>query len=1199
MNKITKTLLSVAFAALPGIALAQSEKPIISFHTSIFDTYGAANSFHITLGASEDTYIDVDYGFGPTEELVQAASFDADAGGMVGTSISITVSKAGNVDIYGDASKIEYIDFEGCYITDLSFPTLTNVEILNLKHNELKGLDLSHMTKLMALYVDDNPFSQASPLVLGPKPDLGILSMNIIDWLTPDFDMTMYPNLRSFSAYDVPTLTRLDPTKCPGLLQLSIDGSNVSALDVTKNQSLLILNITQTRITDIDLSQNPYLTEFYAQHVGWLNQNYKLQKLDLTHNPELVRLYVDGNNLTELDLSNNTKVVSFGCSRNHLRALSFDNIPNMTLVDVSRNNMDFNTMPVPRASFSDYQYMQYDLPVNRSYKEGDVIDFTDRVIRADGSRTDAVVFAFAKERPDSTYILDDEYFTFDNGKMRLNKACADSCYIAYHNTVFPEYDLRTSAFMIKTEADFGKPSAMVKYRTPSTVSNVSMSVGFAGATPENPVKFYVDFGNKELVEFTATTSTLPAQANVSGVRSGIEGVIYAPENCDITALGIEGMRLSRLDITAAATLEYLTVKDCQLSALDVRWNRYLRDIDLSGNNLTSVDLDAPNNGFLKSFLNHIILANNKITEFAYEPYSLHYVDVSNNELTNFVLTHTTNLQYLNIANNKIEELNLQDCESLQSLDASGNLLTSIYVPEYTPMRKLNISGNAIPLTQMPVHGAYASYTYAPQRVVEISRKAPSINLENQYVNINGMQTLFVWRNALDNSVVASGITQTSNGRFKFVNPDLGLIYCEMTHPAFPDFRADNVLRTTNVQTAQPPTNAFATVTAAEDGTVGMSLAVLDTDNNPNTDPDVEVYVDWTGNGDLEQYILHQSYTPFQATALKDVQARFYTYEDKNNIKVFSVTGSLKQVDGSQMTDATSFFVTGFVGDVADLKIPVGSQLQELGLQNCGMQNVDLSIVPNVTLLNVNKNNIKDLDISPLKNLACFYASDNPGIRVKMNNPRLWEIALVNCELSELDLTNVPSAQQVWLSNNNLTALEVGHLGNLRVLTIDGNCFNICTLPLPKDSYYLYSYVNQKPVAAEHVNGVVDLSKYVERNGVKTQYQWYIDTPYFDDYGNLYGEDLYEDEEYTISNGVTTFLKPFSNVMCVMTNELFPNFYQYTPLMNVTAGVEDVIADMDANADVEYYNLQGVRVSNPGTGIYIRRQGNTATKVMVK
>lgn len=48
----------------------------------------------------------------------------------------------------------------------------------------------------------------------------------------------------------------------------------------------------------------------------------------------------------------------------------------------------------------------------------------------------------------------------------------------------------------------------------------------------------------------------------------------------------------------------------------------------------------------------------------------------------------------------------------------------------------------------------------------------------------------------------------------------------------------------------------------------------------------------------------------------------------------------------------------------------------------------------------------------------------------------------------------------------------------------------------------------------------------------------------------------------------------------------------------TSGVESIVTD-NTDAPVEYYNLQGVRVENPSAGLYIRRQGNTATKVLVK
>jgi hypothetical protein len=49
-----------------------------------------------------------------------------------------------------------------------------------------------------------------------------------------------------------------------------------------------------------------------------------------------------------------------------------------------------------------------------------------------------------------------------------------------------------------------------------------------------------------------------------------------------------------------------------------------------------------------------------------------------------------------------------------------------------------------------------------------------------------------------------------------------------------------------------------------------------------------------------------------------------------------------------------------------------------------------------------------------------------------------------------------------------------------------------------------------------------------------------------------------------------------------------------------SGVESVAADQDLNAPVEYYTISGIRVvGTPAPGIYIRRQGNTVSKVAIR
>lgn len=52
-------------------------------------------------------------------------------------------------------------------------------------------------------------------------------------------------------------------------------------------------------------------------------------------------------------------------------------------------------------------------------------------------------------------------------------------------------------------------------------------------------------------------------------------------------------------------------------------------------------------------------------------------------------------------------------------------------------------------------------------------------------------------------------------------------------------------------------------------------------------------------------------------------------------------------------------------------------------------------------------------------------------------------------------------------------------------------------------------------------------------------------------------------------------------------------YKFDP----TAGVEGAIAD-DVNAPVKYYNLQGVEIANPENGLFIKKQGAKATKVVL-
>ena len=47
----------------------------------------------------------------------------------------------------------------------------------------------------------------------------------------------------------------------------------------------------------------------------------RLKSIDVSHNPELVELYINDNAFTEIDLSRNPKLKYFYCHNNHISAL--------------------------------------------------------------------------------------------------------------------------------------------------------------------------------------------------------------------------------------------------------------------------------------------------------------------------------------------------------------------------------------------------------------------------------------------------------------------------------------------------------------------------------------------------------------------------------------------------------------------------------------------------------------------------------------------------------------------------------------------------------------------------------------------------------------------------------------------------------------------------------------------------------------
>lgn len=1158
------------------------EKPIITIKTDAYNVIGESNNFGISLGATETDWYDIDTGFGMQE--LEVEPWQVVDGGIQGTYKSIQVSSEGLIRIYGDPSKIDMIELQGGYVTEIDMQQCTNLEVLDLSHNTLKKLDLTPFTKLYAIYLSDNPFTAETPLKIGaPKNQLAILEIDIVEHLDQEFNLSDYPAMQAFDAYHNLDLWNIDPTGCPELLTMSLELTNVSKLDVTKNPKLLSLNISETRITDIDLSNNPRLTTLMAEHAsGSINTGYFLNNVDLSKLPNLNILYMGGNRLKSIDLSNNKELFTLNLRKNNLTSLDLSNNTNLYSVTITANDMNFATLPEPQPTWGEYYYLQNDIRVPKSMDVNDVLDLSAQVLRP-GSETYAAVWQKVVDGNDS--IIDPTLYTFSEGKVKFAQALTDSVYVRYSNTMLADYDVYTTPFMVKIPSEMGLPVQALSFACSNAGQSVAVFIGIDGASQEKPATFLVDFGDGVKKEFTAYSSTLPATANLTGTAAG-DGTItvYTQEGEAVTAFAMSDIPLASIDLRNSHSLRTLKVNNSGLRNIDLRYNRCLESIDLDGNMLAELDLTGLYPNWDKHVLTSLSAAGNQLQSVTVtSPQQMTYINLKGNRLAEFSLKDYDNMKHINLSDNEFSgEISLAYLIDADTIILSGNRLQRIVHDTFSDLKLLDITDNCFGIETLPYQPGAAEYIYAPQKPIEILKNAPAINLSDQNrVIADGQGTTFTWKKE-DGTLLVEGVDMTCEaGATRFLKTDLGKVYCEMTNPAFPQLSGENVLRTSYVNIVGAPTKVLASFTTLED-TVTGELTIASPVNT-------SVFIDWRGDG--------SEYTPYYAYStsnydvyegirtFKGANVKVYTYDDPADLKVFSLSGiKMGSFDGSGLTGLSMLGI--YEAGLSDEALI----LPDIALESLSLPGNSLTSMPanekyaDLINLNLSNNELTAFNAADYKKLRTLYLSNNKVSDIHFDNPNIWELTLDGNGLESIDLTGLKNLEQLWLVNNKLSEINVlPFRSTLSLLGLSNNRFTFATLPVQSNYPKLtgYFYGNQENVEAivSEDGMTYDLSSQATVNGnYQTEYTWFLGEPVYDsESGTLSGETLYVDDEYTLENGVTTFTTRFSeDVVCVMTNNLFPSAYLRTPAYRVgTSGVETVGAADSGLVDV--YTLSGTIV----------------------
>lgn len=1204
LSRFLSAALVAAAALAPSASSAQEaeEQPIITFRTNIYNQYGATNSFHFVLGSTSPEYYDVDCGFGSFETEVQPYSVGTD-GQITATPIQCRVSADGIVKVYGDPTKLEYIDTEGCYIDWIDMERCTNLAVIDLSHNEFSRLDLSPFTNAYAIYLTGNEFTAASPLKVGPnKPFLEILECDIIEHMDPSFNLSDYPALKVFDGYHNRGLKAIDPTGCPNLISLSLELTDVASLNVTKNPKLQRLNISETQIKEIDLSCNPNLMYLMAEHSsGTINTGYRLNKIDLTHNPYLTVLTLAGNKLPSIDISKNARLTNLNLSRNALKSLDVTGNPSLYSLNLAYNDLDFATLPFPQDTWGEYYYYRAPMACAKSYAVNTPVDFSARVLR-EGTFT----FARAMRQPrgGNAEPLDDTAYTYADGKVTFHTTFPDSVYVEFGNTAFPDYTISSGAFMVKEASQMGVPSRIVSLTFPASMAGqeVALALGMDYATSSSPRTFMVKIGNGALTSMQCTSVTasdlncrftLPA-----GTASNTTASIWLPEGEVLTALAINGASLTSVDLSAASELRTLSITDCALRSIDLANNRCLTSLNLSGNKLTALNLTGAAGDYEKNVLLSVDASNNLIAKFdIVSTTQLRSLNLAGNRLRSMILKNYDALQHLDLSNNLIAEpLNLAYLANAITVNLANNSLSELVTVDMPRLESFNVSGNKFTIATLPWLGKVAEgvYTYAPQQPLKLVAFAPAVNLSAQNRTLAGANTQFTWKRSADGTPLVEGTDfESRNGGVRFLRTDLGKVFCEITHPAFPAFSGENVYRTTDLTVTGAPTTKVATFTTTSEGKATVVF---------QGHKDTALYIDWRGDGtEYIQYPVGSDiYTTYEGQqTYAGAQATVYTYESPEDISVFSIYDApLTQFDGTPLTRVQSLGVGGAKLPDNALTLPKSNGLMELLLPDNQLSTRDFSEYTGLTALNLANNLYTTFDATPHTALQNLSLSRNQLTDVTLNNPRLWNVLLEYNQLSTLDVSRLPDLYQLIITGNNFSTIDLSAVrATLMVLGLGQNNFHFGTLPtvndLPRLSYYTYGRQAELPV--ECVEGKVDLSAQAEVNGTPTQFAWYLgDITTDPETGELLGELLEgtgDDPEYTVANGVTTFHYSFDQPLrCVITNPALPNLILITRPVNVALnGISLPAVDTPASPeDSTIYNLQGIPVATPATpGLYIR------------
>lgn len=716
-------------------------------------------------------------------------------------------------------------------------------------------------------------------------------------------------------------------------------------------------------------------------------------------------------------------------------------------------------------------------------------------------------------------------------------------------------------------------------------------------TPSGEVKIYAE-GIKYFQAFTKYAE------GADVITDGITAIDLSKATT-ITELDLHQNNLATVDLSKLTDLTTLTIGVNKFETIDLSANTELTKLDISdGKNkgvLASIDLSA------NTKLTNIVLSGNKLTslDLTHNPVAK-TITVLNNQLTSVTFgENTTSNHTINLGGNKLTSLSLKDATNITNsfVYLRDNELTSIELP--ANVKRLWVDGNNFTMTQLYELKGKVSQTFtfattftkpqaqAPYAIAEKMEIGASVDLSSQ-AKLGETATKFAWINKQDTLKAETDYT-VENGVFTFLTAQDSL-YCEMTNAELPNLKYHTTATQVEAPKELPLVVKFTA--PAEERTIELGLKAAG-----------KIKVDW-GDGNLKEEDATGAYDGW------DVPSTKFTGTPAGEVKVYAEgliyfeaitkavnNNGITAIDVTNATELEDLEVNS--NNIVSIDLSKNTALKSLNIATNDLTSIDLSANTALTKVTMNDNKLTDfklangvqtiylsnnplgtLDLSPYTTIKSLYALNCglTSVNLGENNVAKCYFSLNNNKLTTIDASKQTELKNgsLLLLNNNLT--EVKLPAAVKTLNVTGNKFTLASLYELTNSAtitYLTAASMQDMVIADAINESIDLSAQATLGENASTIKWFQKD----------GTELAEGTDYTVENGVYTFIKEQADSVyaTLLNTEALPKLTTAikTTLAKVTPVVANGINTVATGRKTGVaYNLKGQRIAAPRKGLYI-------------